>query len=69
MLVVEVSGIATSSLLLVMLMVLVMVLIVLEGFAKAHLHGIILLTCSPVHHDIVGLVPVILIEHAELLRR
>lgn len=68
-LVVVVSGVVATSLLLVVLVVLVMVLVMLEGLAKIHLHGIGLLPCPPVHHDIVGLMSMALVEHAELLRR
>lgn len=63
------SASVAASLFLMVLVVLMMVLVMLEGLAEIHLHGIILLPCSPVHHDIVGLVPVGLVEHAELLRR
>lgn len=56
--------------LLMMLVLVLVVLIVLERLAKAHLHGsIVLLPCPPVHHDVVALVPMALVEHAELLRR
>lgn len=54
---------------LVVLMLMLMMLIMLERLAQVHLHGVVLLACSPVHHDIVGLMAMALIEHAELLRR
>jgi hypothetical protein len=56
--------------LLMMLVLVLVVLIVLERLAKAHLHGsVVLLPCPPVHHDVVALVPMALVEHAELLWR
>lgn len=55
--------------LLVMLVLMLVVLVVLERLAEIHLHGVVLLAGASVHHDVVGLVPMALVEHAELLRR
>lgn len=72
-LVVVLSHMAVPSkilMLLVMLMLMLVVLIVLKRLAKAHLHSsIVLLPCPPVHHNVVALVPMALVEHTELLRR
>lgn len=72
MLVVVLAAMVDTGLLLMVLVVLVMVLIVLivlKRLAEIHLHGVVLLAAPAIHHDVVGLVPVALIEHAELLRR
>jgi hypothetical protein len=69
-LVVELATMGTAGVFLVLLVAVAMVLVVLavlEGLAQVHLHGIALVASAPVHHDIVGLVPVALVEHAELL--
>lgn len=52
--------------LVVLLMVLSM-LVVLKGLAQIHLHRITLVLTPTVQHDIMGLVSMALIEHAELL--
>lgn len=64
-----IRGYLLVLLVVLMLVLMLVVLIVLEGLAEIHLHRIILLPCPPVHHDIMGLVPMTLVEHAELLRR
>ena len=53
--------------LLMMLVVVLMVLVVLEGLAQVH-HGIVLPSPS-IHHDVVALVPMALVEHGKLRRR
>lgn len=55
--------------LLVTVPVVLVVLVVLEGFAKAHLHSVTLVACPPIQHRIMALVTMALVEHGELLRR
>jgi len=43
-------------------------LIMLERLAQIHLHSVALMTLPSIHHDIVALVPMALVEHTELLR-
>jgi hypothetical protein len=56
---------------LMLAMVLAMVLVILvvrESLAgQVHLHGVALVGIAPVHHDMLGLVTMLLVEHAELL--
>jgi hypothetical protein len=71
-LVVELADMVVSDnilVLLVMLVLILVVLIVLKGLPKVHVLHEVLLACSPVHHDVVALMPMGLVEHAELLRR
>ena len=55
--------------LLVTVPVVLVVLVVLEGFAKAHLHPITLVACPPIQHRVVALMTMALVEHGELLGR
>jgi hypothetical protein len=71
MLVIELVAMSATSMFLVLLMpmrVMLVTLGVLEWLAQVHLH-ICPMGASAVHHDIVALVRVVLIEHSELLRR
>ena len=56
-------------LLMSMSMLLLVILVVLERLAQVHLHPVSLVIRAAIHHDIVALVAVALVEHAELLRR
>jgi hypothetical protein len=55
--------------LLVAMSVVLVVLIVLKRLPQIHLHPKALMAPPPIHHHIVALVPMALVEHAELLRR
>jgi hypothetical protein len=71
-LVVELADMVVSGnvlVLLVMLVLILVVLIVLKRLPKVHVLHEVLLACSPVHHHVVALMPMGLVEHAELLRR
>lgn len=71
-LVVELADMIVSGdvlVLLVMLVLVLVVLVVLEGLPQVHVLHEVLLPCSPVHHNVVALVPMGLVEHAELLGR
>ena len=65
------SAVSTTSVVLVLLVVLSMMLMILavgEGLAgQIHLHRVVLVGIAPVHHDMLGLVTMLLVEHAELL--
>lgn|SRR5690242_9350324 len=71
MLVVVLSTMGAASVVLVLLVVLSMVLMILgvwKGLAgQIHLHGVVLVGVAPVHHDMLGLMTMLLVEHAELL--
>ena len=70
-LVIVLSAVCATSVVLVLLVVLsmmLMVLVVREGLAgQVHLHRVVLVGVAPVHHDMLGLVTMLLVEHAELL--
>jgi hypothetical protein len=71
-LVVELADMVVSGnvlVLLVMLVLILVVLIVLKRLPKVHVLHEVLLACSPIHHHVVALMPMGLVEHAELLRR
>jgi hypothetical protein len=70
-LVIVLSSVGAASMFLVLLVAVPMVLVilvVLKRLAQVHLHAIALMACPAIHYDIVALVPVALVEHAELLR-
>jgi len=71
-LMVVLSAMGTARMVLMLLVVLSMVLMVLvvrEGLVgQVHLHRVILVRVAPIHHDMLGLVTMLLVEHAELLR-
>lgn len=72
MLVVVLTTVGAAGMLLVLLVavsVMLVVLVVLEGLAQVHLHEALLVPRAAVHHDIVALVRVALVEHPVLLRR
>lgn len=71
-LVVELADMVVSRdvmVLLVMLVLMLVVLVVLERLPQIHLLHEILVPSSPVHHNVLALVPMGVVEHAELLRR
>jgi hypothetical protein len=71
-LVVELADMVVSGnvlVLLVVLMLVLVVLVVLKRLPKVHVLHEVLLPSSPVHHDVVALMPMGLVEHAELLGR
>ena len=71
-LVVELADVVVSRNVMVLLVVLVLmlvVLVVLKGFPQVHLLHKVLVPSSPVHHNVLALVPMGVVEHAELLRR
>jgi hypothetical protein len=71
-LVVELADVVVSRdvmVLLVVLMLMLVVLIVLKGLPQVHLLHEVLVASSPVHHNVLALVPMGVVEHAELLRR
>ena len=71
MLVVVLSAMGAASMVLVLLVVLSMMLMILimwECLAgQVHLHRIVLVGVAPIHHHMLGLVTMLLVEHAELL--
>lgn len=72
-LVIELPAVCTSRVILMLLMsvpMMLVVLVVLEGFAQTHRHSpISVRSCPAIHHNIMTLVAMTLIIHAELLGR
>lgn len=72
MLVVVLPSVGTAGVFLVLLVAVAMVLVilvVLERLPQVHLHAICLVAGAPIHHDVVALVPMALVEHGKLLGR